>query len=283
MTPNTGTTRVPDFSHVVVIMMENKECSQVVGSPQAPYLNRLGRQYSILRDFYATTHPSFPNYLALTSGSTLGVTSDCPQCRYSHQNLVDQLQAAHISWKVYAEGMPSPCYRASRAGLYAKRHVPFLSYTNILNDPRRCDSVVPLTRLRPDIQGHALARFVWITPNLCDDMHNCGVASGDAFLKRTLPSLLQAVGPRGAIIITWDEGTTKRGCCGGHAKGGNIPTFILGGAVRAHAAPISVYDSYSILRTIEDAWRLPHLGQAGCSCTPTIGDIWRPGILGAGR
>jgi phospholipase C len=272
---------VPDLSHIVVIMMENKECSQVVGSPQAPYLNRLGRQYAVLRDLYGTTHPSFPNYLALTSGSTLGVKHDCGTCSYRHRNLADQLEAAKISWRVYAEGMPSPCFGASRAGKYAKRHVPFLSYADIRNDPRRCANVVPLTQLQHDLQGAGLRRFVWITPNLCDDMHNCGVAAGDAFLQRVVPSLIEAVGPRGAIIITWDEGTTKRRCCDGRATGGNIPTFIVGGAVRHHVAPITVYDSYSILRTIDDAWRLPYLGQEGCPCTPTIGDIWRQAAFAA--
>ncbi len=274
-TSETGAARVPDFSHIVVIMMENKECSQVIGSPAAPYLNRLGRQYAVLRDLYATRHPSFPNYLALTSGSTLGATSDCPSCAYHARNLVDELEAAHISWKAYAEDMPSPCYPRSRAGNYAKRHLPFLSYTDIVDNPQRCDKVVPLTQLQRDVRDGALPRFVWITPNLCDDMHNCGVPSGDAFLQRTVPSLLKAVGPRGVIIVTWDEGTTNRSCCSGRAKGGNIPTFILGGPVRPHAAPIAVYDSYSILRTIEDAWRLPYLGQAGCPCTPTIDEIWR--------
>lgn len=272
--------RVPDLSHIVLIMMENKECSQVVGNPAAPYLNQLGRRYVVLRDLYATRHPSFPNYLALTSGSTLGVTRDCNRCRYRHRNLVDQLDAAHISWKAYAEGMPSPCYAGPRVGSYVERHNPFLSYADIRNHPRRCANVVPLTQLHHDLRDAALPRFAWITPNLCDDMHNCGVAAGDAFLRRVLPSLLNAVGPRGAVIITWDEGTTNRGCCAGRATGGNIPTIIAGGAVKPDDAPITVYDSYSILRTIEDAWRLPHLGQAGCPCTPTIGDIWRQGAFG---
>lgn len=272
----TQAARVPDLSHIVVIVMENKECSQVVGSKNAPYLNRLGREYAVLRDLYATTHPSFPNYLALTAGSTLGATHTCATCRYPARNLVDQLEAAHLSWRAYMDGMPTACYGASRAGNYAKRHNPFLFYTDIADDSRRCANVVPLTRLHRDIEAHALPRFAWITPNLCNDMHDCDVAAGDAFLARTVPALLKAVGRRGAIIITWDEGTTKRGCCRGEARGGNIPTFVAGGAVRHHAAPISVFDSYSILRTIEDAWRLPHLREAGCACTPTIGEIWRP-------
>jgi len=272
----------PDFSHVVVIMMENRECSQVVGNSRAPYLNRLGARYAVLRDIYATRHPSFPNYLALTSGSTLGATSDCPRCRFTQRNLIDQLEAAHISWRVYAEDMPSPCYGATRAGLYAKRHVPFLSYTDITRDSRRCANVVPLSRLGQDLRSGGLPRFAWITPSLCDDMHNCDVGPGDAFLARTIPPLLRAVGPRGAIFITWDEGTTKRSCCSGRGRGGNIPTVIAGGAVQPHSAPTDVYDSYSILRTIEAAWRLPLLGQAACECTHTIRGIWRRAALGAG-
>jgi hypothetical protein len=106
-------------------------------------------------------------------------------------------------------------------------------------------------------------------------MHNCGVASGDAFMKRTIPTLLRAVGPRGIIIITWDEGTTNRGCCAGRARGGNIPTIIAGGVVRPRVTPTAAYDSYSILRTIEAAWRLPFMRNAGCACTPTISGIWR--------
>ncbi|HEY7074363.1 MAG TPA: alkaline phosphatase family protein [Solirubrobacteraceae bacterium] len=266
---------LPDFSHVVVILMENRECGQVVGSPEAPFANSLGRRYAMLPDLYATAHPSFPNYLALISGSTMGARATCAKCRYGARNLVDLLEAANLSWKAYMENMPSPCYGPTRAGLYAKRHNPFLFFTDITRDPRRCSHVVPFAQLARDEHAGTLPRFSWITPNLCHDMHNCDVAAGDAFLARTVPPLLRAVGPRGAIFITWDEGTTKRSCCGGHAAGGNIPTFVAGGAVRPHAAPLTAYDSLSILRTIEDAWRLPRLGATGCRCTPVIDDIWR--------
>jgi acid phosphatase len=266
---------LPDFSHVVVIVMENRECGQVVGSPQAPFLNSLGKRYAILRDLYATTHPSFPNYLALLSGSTLGAKATCAKCRYGARNLVDLLGAARVSWKAYMENMPRPCYGPSRAGAYAKRHNPFLFFTDIVRDPRRCARVVPLAQLASDERAGTLPRFSWITPSLCDDVHDCDLAAGDRFLARTVPGLLRAVGPSGAIFITWDEGTTKRSCCGGHAVGGNIPTFVAGGAVRPHAAPLTAYDSLSILRTIEDAWHLPRLGASACRCTPVIDDIWR--------
>lgn len=268
--------RVPDFSHVVVILMENKECSQVVGNSDAPYLNALGRRYALLRNFYATRHPSFPNYLAMTAGSTLGTTVDatCATCRYPQRNIVDQLDAAHISWKAYMEGMPAPCYGPRRTGRYAKRHNPFLFFTDISGDRARCAKDVPFSQLAADIHADRLPRFSWITPDLCDDMHNCPVAAGDRFLARTIPALLPAVGPSGAIFITWDEGTTNRGCCR-LASGGNIPTVIAGGAVRLGARPTTAYDAYSILKTIEDGWRLPRLRDAACPCTPTIADVWR--------
>jgi phosphatidylinositol-3-phosphatase len=266
---------LPDFSHVVVIVMENRECRQVVGNPGAPFLNSLGRRYATLRDVYATTHPSFPNYLALVSGSTQGATATCARCRYRARNLVDLLEGARISWKAYMEDMPRACYGPTRAGDYAKRHNPFLFFTDIVGDPSRCSRVVPLGELADDERAGALPRFSWITPNLCHDMHDCDVGAGDAFLARIVPSLLRAVGPRGVVFITWDEGTTKRSCCSGHGAGGNIPTFVAGGAVRPHAAPLNAYDSLSILRTIEDAWRLPRIGATACGCTPVIGDIWR--------
>jgi phospholipase C len=268
--------RVPDFSHVVVIVMENKECSQVVGSSDAPYLNALGRRYALLRNLYATGHPSFPNYLAMTAGSRLGTTVDatCATCQYPQRNIVDQLEAARMSWKAYMEGMPSPCYGPTRAGSYAKRHNPFLFFSDISGDPARCANVVPLSQLGDDLRARRLPRFSWITPDLCDDMHNCPVAPGDRFLARTVPALLRALGPRGAIFITWDEGTTKRGCCR-LASGGNIPGVIAGGAVRSGARPTTAYDAYSILRTIEDGWRLARLRNAACPCTPSITDVWR--------
>ena len=272
---------LPDFTHVVVIVMENRECGQVVGNPRAPFENAMGRRYALLPDLYATTHPSFPNYVTLLAGSPLGTKATCAKCRFRARNLVDSLEAAHLSWKAYMEGMPSPCYGPTRAGPYAKRHNPFLFFTDIVTDPRRCARVVPLQALAADERAHALPRFSWITPSLCDDMHDCDVAPGDAFLSRIVPGLLRAVGPRGAIFVTWDEGTTKRGCCSGRATGGNIPTFVLGGAVRPHARPLTAYDSLSILRTIEDAWRLPRLGQSACSCTPVIADIWRRGLVSA--
>lgn len=265
---------VPRLDHVVVILMENKECSQVVGSPDAPFFNRIARRGASLPDLYATTHPSLPNYLALTSGSTLGAR-DCSACTFAAHNLIDELESAGVSWRAYMQGMPSPCFRGAQAGMYVRRHDPFMMYADIADNPARCARVVPLTELWTDIGAGRLPQFAWITPNLCNDMHNCGVRPGDQFLARVVPPLLRVTGPRGLIIVTWDEGLTNRRCCK-LARGGNIPTLLLGGAVRPGARPLLAYDGYSILRTIEEGLDVRPLGGADCACTLALTAALKP-------
>jgi phospholipase C len=256
----------PRLERVVVIVMENKSCTAVIGSRDAPYLNGLARRAAFAARSFALTTPSLPNYLGLTGGSTFGVTTDCAGCRVRATNLVDQLERAHVSWKAYMEGMPMPCYRGARAGLYVKRHNPFAYYADIVSNASRCRRVVPFTQLRADLARRALPRFVWITPNICHDMHSCPVRDGDRFLARLVPELERAVGPRGAIVVTWDEGS---------ALGRHIPTIVAGPAARAGARSSFAYDHYSLLRTIEDAFGLPHLRGAACPCTRPLTALLR--------
>lgn len=267
----------PYLSHIVLIVMENRECGQVIGSPDAPYLTALAHHYAQPLAFYATTHPSLPNYLALTSGSTFGFTDSCSGCSVRAHNLVDELETAGISWKAYMEGAPRRCFSGRRAGLYRRRHDPFMFYDDIAHNPARCAQVVPLSQLTTDEARHALPRFAWISPNLCHDMHDCSTRAGDIFLSKWVPPLLRAVGPRGVVIITWDEGLTNRGCCS-KASGGNIPTILAGPSVRLGLRSTLRYDAYSILLTIEDSWGLPRLGGAACRCTPPLTALFRESL-----
>ena len=258
----------------MVVVLENKACGDVVGSPDAPYLNRLARRYAFASRSYALTHPSLPNYLGLTGGSTFGISSDCTDCPVRARNLVDQLERAHVSWKAYMEGLPRPCFRGAESGRYVKRHDPFLYYVDVASSPSRCRRVVPLTQLDRDIARHALPRFVWITPDLCHDMHDCPVSDGDRFLARLVPRLLRAVGAHGAVFLTWDEGVGGAGCCG-RAAGGNVATIVAGSAARPGGRSGLAYDHYSLLRTIEDAFDLPHLRGAACPCAPALSALLR--------
>jgi phosphatidylinositol-3-phosphatase len=276
---------VPQFSRVVVIVMENKSYDQIVGNPDAPYLNGLISQYGLATQFYATRHPSLPNYLALVGGSTFKVHNDCSTCTVGKQRtIVDQMEKAGVSWKAYMSSMPSPCYTGPDTDLYVRRHNPFMYFTNIEREPTRCQRIVPLDELAGDIQGGTLPTFVWITPNLCEDMHDCPVSSGDQFLSGVVPSLLDTLGPSGALFITFDEseGHDRSGCCDG-AVGGHIATIVAGPGVAPGTLIDTPMDHYSILQTIEDGLGLPRLRKAGCACTPSMGSFFsgpRPSMPG---
>jgi hypothetical protein len=256
-------------AHIAVILMENEEYGDIVGSRQTPFLNGLARRYALAQGMYAITHPSLPNYLALTGGSTFGITSDCTDCTVPASGLAQQLAAAHISWKGYMEGLPHPCYTGAGSGRYAKKHDPFVYYTPLVTDPAQCNRVVPLSELATDEARDTLPRFIWITPNLCHDMHDCSAATGDAFLARLVPPLLSRLGSRGLLFITWDEGSTDDGCCR-TASGGHIATIVAGPGARAHARMTTPADHYSVLQTIEDLLGLRRLRGAACPCTPGL-------------
>jgi phosphatidylinositol-3-phosphatase len=246
-------------SHVVVIVMENKEASDVIG--HSPYVTRLAHRYGMATRSYGITHPSLPNYLALTSGSTQGIASDCNDCSARGRNIVDQLDGAGLTWRAYLEDMPRPCFGGSDAGRYVKRHNPFMYYDDVVGRPARCRRVVPFTRLAGDLRHGRLPTYAFIAPNKCDDTHDCAVAAGDRFLSRWVPRLLRALGPHGFLVLTYDEGSSSEGCCG-VARGGRIATVVAGPDVRRGARMRAPVDHYGVLRTIEDALGLGHLGGA---------------------
>jgi acid phosphatase len=249
-------------SRVVVVVLENREYGNVIGSPDAPYLNGLARRYGLATRSYGVRHPSLPNYLALTSGSTHGIASDCTDCHVATRNLADQLDAAGASWKAYLQGLPRPCFEGGSAGRYAKKHNPFMYYDDIAGNPARCRRVVPYAHLTADLRSGSLPAFVWISPDLCDDAHDCPLATADRHLRRLLPPLLRQLGSHGFLVVTFDEGTTDEGCCGGEAHGGHIATVVAGHDVRPGARSSAPVDHYGVLRTIEDAFGLVHLGAA---------------------
>jgi len=263
-------------AHVAVILMENEEFGDVVGSHEAPFLNSLAHTYALARSMFAITHPSLPNYLTLTGGSTFGIDSDCTDCSVGATSIVDQLERAGVSWRAYMEDLPHPCFTGAGAGDYAKKRDPFAYYTRITGSPARCNRIVPLSRLAVDERAGALPRYIWITPNLCNDMHDCDVATGDRFLSKLVPPLLDALGPRGVLFITWDEGSSDDGCCR-LASGGHVVTIAAGGLARRRARLTAPADHYSLLQTLEDVLGLPRLRGAACPCTPSLAALLATG------
>ena len=252
---------LPSSWHVVVLVMENKEGEDVVGARASPYVNALARRYAIATSSYAITHPSLPNYLALTSGATQGVTSDCTDCHVAGRNIVDQLEAAHLSWKAYMEGLPSPCSQVAVAGRYAKKHDPFMYYDDVARNPRRCRHVVGFGDLVRDLRRGTLPAFAFVSPDLCHDTHDCDIATGDRFLSGLVPQLLRELGPRGFLVLTWDEGSSSAGCCT-DAHGGRIATIVAGPGVRRGVRSARPVDHYGVLHTVQSELGLAPLGGA---------------------
>jgi hypothetical protein len=269
-------------AHIALVVMENEEYGDVVGSPSAPFINALARRNALATGMYAITHPSLPNYLALTGGATFGINSDCTACSVSATSIVDQLEAARLSWRAYMEDLPgggggragssSSCFVGAGAGEYAKKHDPFAYYTRIVSNPRRCANIVPLSRLSVDERDRTLPRFLWITPNLCHDMHDCSVSTGDRFLAGLVPALLSSLGRGGLLFLTWDEGSSDDGCCR-LASGGHIVTIVAGSGARPRARLRIPTDHYSVLQTIEDLLGLRRLRGAACACTPSLAPL----------
>ena len=267
---------------IIVVVEENHSFDQITGSPEAPFLSHLASQGMQLTSFFAITHPSLPNYIAMISGDTQGITSDCGDCNVDAPNLVDELEQAGISWKAYMENLPAPCSDAHRIGAYAKKHDPFMYFASIRNDPARCAKVVPAGQLDADLRAGRLPRFVFITPSLDHDMHGAGGGGNDRALIRAGDDWLRALYEKLAgssawrddtrLVVTWDEGAgggARTGCCHGLATGGHVPAVVVGPRVPA-GRDAADYDHYALLRSIEAAFHLRFLGHAGDTTAAAI-------------
>jgi phosphatidylinositol-3-phosphatase len=233
----------PPFQHAIVIVLENKDRSQLTAR-SAPAFTSFARRYARITGYSSVSSPSLPNYLALVSGSTHGIHSDCTSCRMTGETIGDQLAGTGRTWAAYAEGYPS-------SPRFAKKHVPFLYFA------RDVSHVHPLT----SFHRTQLPDFAFVVPDLCHDMHDCSIATGDAWLRRFVTPLLSL--PDTAIFVVFDEGR------GGRA----VAAEALGTAVRLGSVFASPTDHYGLLRTLEDAWSLPRLGRAA-TATPITG-IWK--------
>jgi len=225
-----------------VIVMENRSYSQAMAGT---YTAQLARRYAAAVNYHGVAHPSLPNYLAMTSGSTWGIADDGYHSLPAG-GLGTQLTSYGIAWRAYMEGMNNGCFRSGYP--YALKHNPFAYYGGA------CPSqVVPFSRLGPDMAGQ-VPQFVWITPGLCNDGHDCSTAVADAWLARTVPTILAtgAWQSGGVLFITWDEGEDAAN---------SVLTLVIRPNPVNHSSRLA-YNHYSLLATIEDQLGVPRLGNA---------------------
>lgn len=265
-----GSGGLPAFRHVYLIVMENKAYGSIVGSGDAPYLNELIARFGLATSYTAVAHPSEPNYIALFSGATQGVADDGVH-DLDAASLADQLEASGRTWRVFAQNVPLHCFTGAVAsdgpdgrGTYARKHEPAISFTSIASDPARCRNITNLSHFDP-----AAADFELIVPNMCNDMHDCPVATGDEFLRTLVPRITDSAAFADSVLfITWDEGT---GDAGG---GGRVATVVVSPYVQPGFTSAVAHTHYSLLRTIQSAWGLDCL-QHSCSAND-LGEFFGP-------
>jgi len=266
-TAGPGSERVPSAAvkaharNVVLIIMDERDYARVIGNAKAPYLNSLLPVAALMTNSHAVAHPSQPNYLALFSGSTQGVTDDsCPH-RFSSTNLGAEAIAAGWTFTGFSESMPRDGFRRCSSRDYTRAHNPWVDFTTV---PATSNVVWFDIPAAPPVIANDLDVIV---PNTCNDMQHCSTLDGDNWLRANLSQiLLQQDGTKGLTIVTWDEAAPD-------ADGQNhIPTVLLGPMIVPGQYSQRV-DHYSLLHTIEEALGVPCLTNA-CGAPPLRG-MWR--------
>lgn len=279
---------IDNFQHVFVIMMENTSYTSLIGNPNAPFINSTAKNYGLATSYFGVTHPSQPNYIAATSGSTNGVTSD-NDTTINVPNIVDQLEAHGKTWKAYMQSLSLCTTKLDHAcgnQLYERKHDPFVSYQDVQSNPARMANIVDLSQFATDLAHNTVPNYSWISPDQCHDMHgragpstdpcNFGnvqglIATGDAFLKSTVNQIMNSQAwqnSNSVIFITWDESDftgsgfqgfgDDSGCCDSvpGQGGGHVVTLVLLSENETARTSSVAYNHYSMLSTIEGAWNL---------------------------
>jgi hypothetical protein len=282
-----------NYQHVWVVMMENTSDHSLIGNVNAPYTNQLANTVGYAKNYYGVTHPSQPNYVAITSGATTGFPDDNDHTA-SVTNIVDQLESHGKTWRDYQQSL-SLCNgdkfaHACGNQLYERKHNPFVSYTDVASSPARMANVVDLDQLHADLWSGDAPDYNFIAPDQCHDMHGraataadpCDFSNeqtiiqlGDTFLQELIGEITSSPAWNGnsAIFVVWDEsdftgsptdfgfGDTS-GCCDANPGGGHVLGLVLSHSDHTARTSDVPYNHYSALATIEDGWNLGRLGHA---------------------
>jgi acid phosphatase len=252
---------VPTPAHVVVVMEENSSFDEIIGNSQAPYINSLANQGALFSQSFAVTHPSQPNYLALFSGSTQGVTDDNGPISFNSANLRSTLAAVGQTFAGYSEDLPSTGSSVLTSGEYARKHNPWSDFTNVHSSENRPFTAFPTT-------FDSLPTVSFVVPNLLHDMHDGTMKQADTWLQSNLGAYATwAKTHNSLLVVTWDEDDGS--------ESNQIPTLFYGQPVVVGTYSESI-NHYNVLRTIENMYGATPVG-ASASATP-ITDVWQTTI-----
>jgi acid phosphatase len=234
----------PRFNHVFIVVEENTDYANVIGSVSMPYLNSLAQQYGVATQYYADTHPSIGNYFMLATGQIV-TNNDSYSSIVSVDNVVRELVAAGKTWKSYAEDLPSVGFTGATSGGYARKHNVFALLSDVANDPRQVTNLVPFTQFATDLANGTLPDYSNIVPNLCNDAHDCPLSTADAWLKNHIDPLIKSAQFQrdGLLLILFDEagGDPSHG-------GGRVAWIAVSGKSKPGYQSTSLYQHASTLR-----------------------------------
>src|SRR5436309_4230209 len=258
------------FGHVFVVTEENTDYVDVTTSSM-PYLMGLAAQYGLATQYYANTHPSIGNYFELATGQIITNNDGYSQI-VSVDNIVRELVAAGKTWKSYAEDLPSVGYTGGDVGNYARKHNVFALLSDVVNDPAQRSRLVPFTQFATDLANGTLPDFSNVAPNLCNDAHDCSLATADAWLKANIAPLIESATFQkdGLLVIVFDEAGSDdtRG-------GGRVACVLVGPKVKRGYQSSTVYQHESLLRLAAQALGLKTLPGAAASA-PGMGEFFTP-------
>lgn len=251
-TPPPSTAQIPTVKYFAIVMLENANYSDAIGSGAMPYLTSLLPQGSLATNYFANTHPSIGNYFTITTGMQV-TNNDAFSGIVSIDNVARELKAAGKTWKSYAESIPAPGYLGGDQGLYLRRHNPFSFFNDVQNDPSQAANIVPFTQLASDLSSGALPNYIFIAPNVIDDAHNCGSQScteaqqlgqADQWLSANIAPLIanQNFISNGILVIVFDESRNDN-----TNGGGKIALVMLGSHVKPGYQATATYDHRSLL------------------------------------
>jgi acid phosphatase len=266
-------------NHVVLVVLENVNYADVVGSADAPYLNSLIGQGALATNYYANVHPSIGNYFMLTSGA-MASTDDAYTGTVAPPDLASVLTGAGKSWRVYAEGIPNGGYTGADTGAYLKRHNPFSYFTDV-QGTAAANNIMPFSQLGTDTAG-SLASFTMIVGNIYDVGHNCAptvitcttavrVQQADTWLQSTLPQVLANTGFAGSglLAVTFDESENDN-----TNGGGRVATVLVGTNVRSGYQAAGMYQHQSLMRLMLEAQGVSTLPGAAAGAA-SMGEVWK--------
>ncbi len=301
-------TDLKNFQHVFVIMMENTGFDSLIGNSNAPWINQAAATFGLATNYFGVTHPSQPNYIAATAGIQ-GNDNDADETLHV-TNLVDQIEASGRTWKSYNQSF-SLCNGDALAHacgnqLYERKHNPFVSFADVQSSPARLANIVDLSRLDADIASGNVPDYSFIAPDQCNDMHGRGgpttdpcrfanvqglIATGDSFLSTWVGKIMASSAWNGnsVIFVQWDESDftgsgdfgfgDETGCCDsvpGHG-GGHVVSLVISHSNHSAVQSDIAYNHYSILRTIQDGWKLGCLGfTCDVANVPAMGALTGP-------